>query len=67
MPSSISQAKTQLNFFDELDEFEDEDETIKKTLKKEYKLNSIAKIRIFGRELYPLKTFSNQFQYTYWR
>jgi hypothetical protein len=33
-------------------------------LKKEYKLNSIAKIRIFGRELYPLKTFSNQFEYT---
>jgi hypothetical protein len=32
-------------------------------LKKEYKLNSIAKIRIFGRELYPLKTFSNQFSY----
>jgi hypothetical protein len=32
-------------------------------LKKEYKLNSIAKIRIFGRELYPLKTFSNQFAY----
>jgi hypothetical protein len=30
-------------------------------LKKEYKLNSIPKIRIFGRELYPLKTFSNQF------
>jgi hypothetical protein len=24
---------------------------------------SIAKIRIFGRELYPLKTFSNQFSY----
>lgn len=32
-------------------------------LKKEYKLNSIPKIRIFGRELYPLKTFSNQFAY----
>jgi len=32
-------------------------------LKKEYKLNSIAKIRIFGRELYPLKTFGNQFSY----
>jgi hypothetical protein len=32
-------------------------------LKKEYKLNSIPKIRIFGRELYPLKTFSNQFSY----
>lgn len=32
-------------------------------LKKEYKLNSIAKIRIFGRELYPLKTFTNTFAY----
>jgi hypothetical protein len=33
-------------------------------LKKEYKLNSIAKIRIFGRELYPMKTFTNEFSYT---
>ena len=33
-------------------------------LKKEYKLGSTPKIRIFGRELYPLKTFSNSFEYT---
>ena len=33
-------------------------------LKKEYKLGSTPKIRIFGRELYPLKTFSNTFAYT---
>jgi len=32
--------------------------------KKEYKLGSIAKLRIFGRELYPLKTFTNTFAYT---
>jgi hypothetical protein len=32
-------------------------------LKKEYKLNSIAKLRILGRELYPLKTFTNTFAY----
>jgi hypothetical protein len=33
-------------------------------LKTEYKVGSIAKIQIFGRELYPLKTFSNTFAYT---
>ena len=33
-------------------------------LKKSYKVNSIAKLRIFGRELYPLKTFSNSFSYS---
>jgi hypothetical protein len=33
-------------------------------LKKEYKLGSIVKMRIFGRELYPLKTFSNTFAYS---
>jgi hypothetical protein len=32
-------------------------------LKKEYKIGTIAKIKIFGRELYPLKTFTNQFSY----
>jgi hypothetical protein len=32
--------------------------------KKEYKLGSIAKIRLAGRELYPLKTFSTTFAYT---
>lgn len=32
-------------------------------LKKEYKLNSQPKLRIFARELYPLKTFTNQFAY----
>ena len=32
--------------------------------KKEYKLGSVAKLRIFGRELYPLKTFTNTFAYT---
>jgi hypothetical protein len=31
--------------------------------KKEYKQGTIAKIRIIGRELYPLKTFSNTFAY----
>ena len=31
--------------------------------KKEYKLGSTTKIRIVGRELYPLKTFSNTFAY----
>ena len=32
-------------------------------LKKEYKLGSTPKLRIFGRELYPLKTFTNTFAY----
>lgn len=32
-------------------------------LKKEYKLNSIPKLRILGRELYPIKTFTNSFAY----
>ena len=32
-------------------------------LKKEYKLNSVPKLRVLGRELYPLKTFSNTFAY----
>ena len=32
-------------------------------LKKEYKVGSIAKIQIFGRELYPLKTFTDTFAY----
>ena len=31
--------------------------------KKEYKLGTTPTIRIFGRELYPLKTFSNTFSY----
>jgi hypothetical protein len=31
--------------------------------KKEYKVGSSPKISVFGRELYPLKTFSNQFVY----
>jgi hypothetical protein len=31
--------------------------------KKEYKIGSTPIIRIFGRELYPLKTFSNVFSY----
>lgn len=33
-------------------------------LKKEYKVGTIPTIRIFGRELYPLKTFTNSFAYT---
>ena len=33
-------------------------------LKKEYKLNSTPTLRVLGRELYPLKTFSNTFAYT---
>ena len=32
--------------------------------KKEYKLGTIPKIRLAGRELYPLKTFSNTFAYS---
>ncbi len=32
-------------------------------LKKEYKVGTTPKLRIFGRELYPLKTFSNSFSY----
>jgi hypothetical protein len=32
-------------------------------LKKEYKLGSNPKLRILGRELYPLKTFTNTFAY----
>ena len=31
--------------------------------KKEYKIGTTPTIRIFGRELYPLKTFSNTFSY----
>jgi hypothetical protein len=33
-------------------------------LKKEYKVGSIVKIQVFGRELYPLKTFSDTFNYS---
>jgi hypothetical protein len=32
-------------------------------LKKEYKVGTINKLRIFGRDMYPLKTFSNTFEY----
>ena len=32
-------------------------------LKKEYKVDTTPKLRIFGRELYPLKTFTNTFSY----
>ena len=32
-------------------------------IKKEYKSNSIIKLRVFSRELYPLKTFTNTFSY----
>ena len=32
-------------------------------LKKEYKVDSEVKLKIFGRELYPLKTFTNVFSY----
>lgn len=32
--------------------------------KKEYKKETTPKIRVFGRELYPLKTFTNKFGYT---
>lgn len=34
-----------------------------KNYKKEYKVNTTPKIRVFGRELYPLKTFSSTFAY----
>jgi hypothetical protein len=33
-------------------------------LKKEYKVGTIAKIQLFGRELYPPKTFSDTFNYS---
>ena len=33
-------------------------------LKKEYKVGTVAKIQIFGRELYPVKTFSDTFGYS---
>ena len=33
-------------------------------IKSEYKLNTTPKLRVIGRELYPLKTFSNTFAYT---
>ncbi len=33
-------------------------------LKKEYKAETIATMRLFARELYPLKTFTNTFGYT---
>ena len=32
-------------------------------LKKEYKANTIIKLKLFARELYPLKNFSNSFSY----
>jgi hypothetical protein len=32
--------------------------------KKEYKLGSTPKLKIFARELYPVKTFTNQFSYS---
>ena len=32
-------------------------------LKKEYKVGSEVKLKIFGRELYPVKTFTNTFSY----
>lgn len=35
-----------------------------KNFKKEYKVGTTPKIRVFGRELYPLKTFTNTFAYT---
>jgi hypothetical protein len=31
--------------------------------KKEYKIGTTPKIKLFGRELYPLKTFANKFSY----
>ena len=34
-----------------------------KRLKPEYKLGSIIKIKVFGREKYPLKTYTNQYGY----
>ena len=34
-----------------------------KSFKSEYKKNTIPTIRVIGRELYPLKTFTNQFAY----
>lgn len=34
-----------------------------KNFKKEYKVNTTHKIRVSGRELYPIKTFSSTFQY----
>lgn len=34
-----------------------------KNIKNEYKLNTVTKLRIVGRERYPLKTFTNSFAY----
>jgi len=34
-----------------------------KNLKKDYKLGSAPKLRVFARELFPLKTFTNSFSY----
>ena len=35
-----------------------------KNYKKEYKVNTTPKIRVFARELYPVKTFSDSFAYS---
>lgn len=35
-----------------------------KRLKTTYKVDSVAKIRVFGRELYPLKNYANLYGYT---
>lgn len=35
-----------------------------KRLKSKYKLGSVAKIQVVGREQYPLKTYTNQYSYT---
>ena len=36
---------------------------VAKNFKKEYKVNTIPKIEVLGRELYPLKNFTNTFSY----
>ncbi len=36
---------------------------VARNFKKEYKVNTTPKIEVLGRELYPLKTFSNTFTY----
>ena len=37
---------------------------VARNFKKEYKVNTTPKIEVFGRELYPLKTFTNRFAYS---
>ena len=68
--NTIYQPKIRIGYSDEsfltgsLSELTSEDKKIGITnLKKEYKVGSQIKLRLFARELYPLKTFTNSFSY----